>query len=116
MTKEDLVYLQDIIEAINSIESFSKHMTLRKLEKDDLRQSAIIRKLEIIGEAVKRMSPSLREKHPQIEWRKIAGARDILIHAYSGVKLSRVWEIIKKDLSPLKKEILQIITEIGKKS
>ncbi len=115
MTKDDLVYLQDIIDAITSIESFSKKMDLRKLEKDDLRQSAIIRKLEIIGEAVKNLSSTLKEKHPQIEWRKIAGARDILIHAYSGVKLSRVWEIIEKDLPLLKKEILKIIVEIKNK-
>lgn len=74
MTKEDLVYLQDIIDAITAIESFSQKLNLRKLEKDDLRQSAIIRKLEIIGEAVKRISPTLKEKHPQVEWRKIAGA------------------------------------------
>mgnify|MGYP001569241818 CR=1 FL=1 len=81
------------------------------MEKNDLRQSAIIRKLEIIGEAVKNISPQLKEEYPIIEWRKIAGARDVLIHAYSGVKLSMIWEIIKHDLPQLKDHVKKILEE-----
>ena len=68
-------------------------------------RDATIRRLEIIGEAVKNIPNSFRNKYPEVPWRNIAGFRDILIHAYFGINLDRVWNIIKKDLPDLKKNI-----------
>jgi uncharacterized protein with HEPN domain len=107
--KRDLgLFIEDIREAIKNIEDFSKGLTPEKFSKDKLRQSAIVRQLEIIGEAAKNVPNSFRIKYPKIPWKGIAGFRDILSHAYFGVNIERVWNIIKEDLQDLKKEIEKI--------
>ena len=102
------LFIQDILDNIKDIESFSKALTKKKFESNKLIQNAIIRSLEIIGEAAKNIPDSFREKHPKIPFRKIAGFRDILSHAYFGVSMDRVWNIIEKDLPGLKKEIEKV--------
>ena len=72
----------------------------------------MIRQLEIIGEATKHLSSSLRDQHPTVQWRRIAGLRDVLIHNYMGVDLSPVWEITQRRLPELKQSILAIIREL----
>ncbi|MBS3075938.1 DUF86 domain-containing protein [Candidatus Pacearchaeota archaeon] len=107
--KRDIgLFIEDIIISIRNIEEFSKSLDREKFSKDNLRQSAIIRQLEIIGEAVKNIPNSFREKYPKIDWKDIAGFRDILSHAYFGVNLDRVWKIIEIDLPKLKEEINRI--------
>src|SRR3989338_1143292 len=107
--KRDIgVFIEDILNSIKNIEEFSKSLDKEKFSKDILRQSAIIRQLEIIGEAAKNIPDSFREKYPRIAWKDIAGVRDILSHAYFGVNLDRIWKIIETDLPKLKKEISRI--------
>jgi len=107
--KRDIgLFIEDILNSIKNIEEFSKSLDKEKFSKDILRQSAIIRQLEIIGEAAKNIPDSFREKYPRIAWKDIAGVRDILSHAYFGVNLDRVWKIIETDLPKLKKEISRI--------
>ena len=108
MKRDVGLFIEDILDSIKNIEEFSKNLDREKFSKDNLRQSAIIRQLEIIGEAVKNMPNSFREKHPKIAWRDIAGFRDVLSHAYFGVNLDRVWRIIEADLPKLKEEISRI--------
>jgi len=72
-------------------------------------QDAIIRRLEIIGEAVKNVDDDFRNKYPQIPWKKIAGMRDIIAHEYFGVKLERVWDVVRKDLPHIKQQMLLIM-------
>ncbi len=102
------LFINDIKTNILDIESFSKGLNLEKFEKDKLRQNAIMRSLEIIGEASKNVPPDFRKKYPKIPWRDIAGFRDILSHSYFGVDLERVWNIIDLDLPELKREIFEI--------
>ena len=87
---------------------------LKMLEKDKLRKDAVIRNLEIIGEAAKNIPESFRIKYSIIEWKKIAGTRDKLSHGYFGVDLSTVWDVIKDDLPELKKNIEKILKDYNK--
>ena len=102
------LFIEDILNSIKNIGEFSKNLDKDKFSKNNLRQSAIIRQLEIIGEAVKNIPNSFREKYPKIAWKDIAGFRDVLSRSYFGVNLERVWNIIEKDLPKLKKEIIKI--------
>lgn len=108
MKRDTGLFIEDIQNSIKNIEEFSKNLDKKKFIKDNLRQSAIIRQLEIIGEAVKNAPNSFREKYPKIAWKDIAGFRDILSHAYFGVNLERVWKMIEIDLPKLKEEIKKI--------
>ena len=107
--KRDIgLFIEDIVNSIKNIEEFANGLNKEKFSKDKLRQSAIIRQLEIIGEAVKNIPNSFREKYPKIVWKDIAGFRDILSHAYFGVNLDRVWKIVEIDLPKLKEEVKKI--------
>jgi uncharacterized protein with HEPN domain len=107
--KRDIgLFIEDIINSVKNIEEFSKNLNKERFFKDNLRQSAIIRQLEIIGEAVKNIPNSFRETYPKIAWKDIAGFRDVLSHAYFGVNLDRVWKIIETDLPNLKEEMSKI--------
>jgi len=108
MKREVNLFIQDILENIGDIESFSKGLTKKEFASNKLKQNAIIRSLEIIGEAVKNIPDQFREKYPSIPWKDIAGFRDILSHAYFGVNIDRVWNIIEKDLHLFRKEIEKI--------
>ncbi|MFA5560002.1 MAG: HepT-like ribonuclease domain-containing protein, partial [Methanofastidiosum sp.] len=80
----------------------------REFRENPIIQDAVIRRLEIIGEAVKNIPKDIREKYPDIPWRSISGLRDILIHEYSGVSMTRVWKIISSDLKQFKETIIKI--------
>ena len=106
--KNDLVFIEHILESINAIEDFSKGIGKEELSSNRLKQSAIVREIEIIGEAVKNISQSLKDKYKEIEWAKIAGTRDKMIHHYFGVDLDIVLGIIKNDIPVLKDQIMEI--------
>ena len=108
MKKDDSVYLKDIWNAIDKIDRYMKGINLENFQSDDMRQDAVIRQLEIIGEAAKNISEKTKKQYSEVEWKKIAGSRDIFIHTYFGVNLERVWDIIKKDLPDLKEKISKI--------
>src|SRR3954471_15604003 len=104
----DEVYLRHIRDAITRIESYIS-VGRDEFMRTSHWQDAVVRQLEIIGEATKRLSQALRDQHPQIPWRQVAGLRDVLIHDYATVDLPAVWEITQKDLPPLKTVVLSIV-------
>ena len=90
------------------IEKYAKGFTFVKLKKNSLVVDGIVRNLEIIGEAAKNIPANIKEKYPDIEWKKIAGLRDILAHEYFGVDLGVVWNIVTEKIPALKKNIMRI--------
>jgi uncharacterized protein with HEPN domain len=102
MQRELKTYFDDIITAINKIEKYTKDMTKEDLTKNELVQDAVVRNLEVIGEAVKKIPDNVRDTYEEIPWKKIAGLRDILIHEYFGVNMNIVWDVIDNKLQPLK--------------
>ena len=115
MTYKDLVYIKHIIEAIRDIEISIKELSLEDFANSKDSRDACIRRLEIIGEAVKNVSQETKNKYPKIAWKQIAGTRDRIIHAYFDVDLGVVWGIIKIDLPILDKELLNIKSSLEKK-
>ena len=103
------LYLDDILLAIKKIEKYTKGLTVKKLKDDDLIIDAVVRNLEIIGEAVKNIPSHIKEKYPDIEWKKISGLRDILAHEYFGIDLEILWDIVKNKLPELKAEITRLL-------
>lgn len=99
------LYLKDILQAIESIEVFTAGMDYATFVFDDKTMSAVIRKLEIIGEAVKQLPEEIRMKHPEIPWKQIAGMRDKLVHFYFGVNARLIWQTIHNRLPALKTAI-----------
>ncbi len=108
MNKKYTLFLNDIRNAIISIENFVEGMNFEQFINDDKTSSAVIRKFEIIGEATKNIPENIREKYSQISWKEIAGMRDKLIHAYSEVDLKLVWMTIKQRIPELKTIIEKI--------
>lgn len=111
----DAVYLRHILEAISLIERYvavgrDVFMTTSHW------QDAVIRQLEIIGEATKQLSQGLRSQHPEVPWRRIAGLRDVLIHGYMGVDLDRVWGVTQRDLPGLTQQLEVILQETAEQS
>jgi uncharacterized protein with HEPN domain len=105
MSRDVRVYIEDILECIDKINEYTKEITDVNFYESSQIQDAVIRRLEIIGEAVKKIPDEFKNKYPDIPWKKIAGMRDILIHEYSGVNLKRVWNAIKGDIIDLEKDI-----------
>jgi uncharacterized protein with HEPN domain len=93
MRQSEITSLLDILMAAKLIQEFAKGIDKNIFDDDLMRQSAIIRQLEIIGEATKRLSSDLRDSYSEIPWRKMAGMRDILIHNYEEVDLDEVWNV-----------------------
>jgi len=107
----DQVYLQHVLDAVAKIETYAA-VGRDLFFSTSHWQDAIIRQLEIIGEATKQLSSELRSQHPEVAWRRIAGLRDVLIHNYLGVDLTTVWEITQRDLPLLKTHIQSILREL----
>lgn len=114
MSKRDYnLFLQDILDCIKRIEKYTKGYTQKGLEVNELVADAVVRNLEIIGEAARNIPVDLRKLSPEIPWKKIIGFRNIVIHEYFRVDLSNTWIIVKKQLPGLKKQINAMIKELN---
>lgn len=110
--KSDLLYLSNIKDCIQRIESYTAEGKEKFLETPMI-QDAVIRNFEIIGEATKRLSLDLKNAYPDVAWKQIAGLRDVLIHDYSKVNLDRVWGIVAQKLPQLKQTVETALRQQG---
>jgi len=112
MNKDPIIFIKHIMESIEHIESYSEGISKNNFLEDEKLQDAVIRRLEIIGEAVKILPKEFTDKYGSIPWQDIAGTRDKLIHHYFGIDLELTFDIIKKEIPKLKKEISKILDNV----
>lgn len=106
--KNDLVYIKHILDSIDKIETYTDQLGKEGFIRSGIVQDAVIRNLEIIGEATKNISIEFRGEHQEIPWRNMAGLRDVLIHDYFGVDLEIVWNVVENELSKVKKKLKEL--------
>ena len=109
MKRDYKIFIQDVLSAIDSINLFIEGMSFELFRDDDKTTSAVIRKFEIIGEAVKHIPNDIREQYPEIPWKDIVGMRDRLIPGYFGIDYKIVWDTINVDLKILKTNLREVI-------
>ena len=109
MSRDYKIYLEDILTAIDKIQSYTQNISFEKFSEDEKTLDAVVRNLEILGEAIKNVPEEIRKKYPDIEWKKISGLRDILIHEYFGVDKDIIWDVIQHKLPLLQKQIKMIL-------
>ena len=110
--RDDRVYLVHILECIEWIESYTRegHDAFNASRQI---QDAVLRNFEVMGEATKRLSAAVRDTHPEVPWRQVAGFRDVLIHDYFGIDLDEVWGVVQSKLPELKQQIAAILEALG---
>lgn len=111
MPRDYNVYLEDILEAIRKIRDYTSGLSCKDLESNEQVFDAVNRNLEIVGEAVKNIPEDIRSRQPDVEWKKIAGLRDILIHQYFGIDTEIIWDIVQNKIPVLEQQIRKIIDE-----
>lgn len=112
MQHPDASYLRDVLDAARLIRQFIEGTDLESFRADVMRNSAVIRQLEIMGEATKQLSLPLRQAHPDVRWRTIAGMRDVLIHGYRGVDLAEVYKAATVSIPDLIPRFERILADI----
>ena len=112
MKREIVDYIEDIISAMDKAMDFVKNMSYEEFTQDDKTVYAVVRAIEIIGEAVKNIPVNVRKNYPEIPWKDMAGMRNKVIHEYFGVKLNIVWRTVKEEISPLKPLFEKILKEL----
>jgi len=115
MKKDPKIFIEHILESIERIEDYTKEITKDQFVNSGKTQDAVIRRIEVIGEAVKNIPDEIKEKYSGVPWRRITGMRDILIHEYFGVDLELTWKVVKEDVVDLKKKISKVKEDLEKR-
>ncbi len=109
MTRSPRILLGDILEAAELLERYTAGLNRQEFAGNVEKQDAVARRLEIIGESVKRLPKDLQDQHPDVPWREIAGARDVLVHEYFRIDVDLAWEMVQQDVPELAARIRSIL-------
>jgi uncharacterized protein with HEPN domain len=109
MPRDYKVYLDDILQAITKVREYTAGFSMVELAGDTKTFDAVVRNLEVIGEAAKGVPEAIRFQHPEVDWKRISGLRDILIHQYFGVDAQIIWDIIQNKLPTLEQQIRNMV-------
>jgi len=109
MKRDDTVYLRHILDAIDLIEDYTKGMSENEFLSNSMARDAVVRQIEIIGEAARNISDKFQEKHPKLPWAKMIGIRNKIIHEYFNINYAIVWDTVKDDIPILKKSVKKIL-------
>lgn len=115
MSHEFLDFIEDILDGMVKAEALLEGFSYPQFEADFRTNFAVVRALEIIGEAAKRLPEDLRQGYPDIPWKGMAGMRDRIIHGYDNVDLQIVWDVVKRDIPEIKPKIERILMDYGGK-
>jgi uncharacterized protein with HEPN domain len=113
VSRDPGLYLDDILESCARIERYTAGMTPDTFRADDRTVDAVLRNLAVIGEAAKRLPDDVRRAHPEVPWRRIAGLRDMLVHAYFGVDLDIVWDVVANRIPELRGQVALIVDNMS---
>ena len=102
MKKDDMIYIGHILEATEKIYKYCSSMKKTEFLRNDLVKDAVVRNIEIVGEAAKKLSSEFRKRYPEIPWKDISGMRDKIVHDYTGIDYRVVWDVVQIDLPDLK--------------
>jgi uncharacterized protein with HEPN domain len=111
MSDEFLDYVEDMLDAMDKAELLLEGIAYEQFEADFRINFAVVRALEIVGEAAKRLPPDLRRQYPDIPWKVMAGMRDRIVHGYDVVDLQIVWDVVKRDIPQVKPQIQKILAD-----
>jgi uncharacterized protein with HEPN domain len=114
MIRNHTLFIKDLLECINKIEDFVGEMSFDEFMNDEKTKSAVVREIEVMGEAVKNIPSSLRERYKDIPWNQIAKTRDKIIHFYFGVDYEIVWRVIRERLPEIKPSLEKMLKEMEK--
>lgn len=113
MKKDPRIFVEHILECIELIKDYTKGVTKEDFLKSQQLQDSVIRRIEVIGEAVKNIPQEIKEGYSNIPWKRIAGMRDILIHEYWGIDLNLTWEVTAEEIPDLEREMLRMRKDLG---
>lgn len=112
MSKEGrdyILFLEDILDAINKIETYSRNLSYEDFSANSMAIDAVIRNFEVIGEAAKNIPKRVRDRYPHVEWKEAVGFRNVLIHDYFGIDTEAVWDTIKNNIPPFKEHLEEVL-------
>ncbi len=113
MKKDPKIFIAHILDSIEKIEEFTKEVSKKEFLESNIIQDAVIRRIEIIGEAAKNLPKNIKSEYPEVPWKEIIGTRDKIVHEYFGVDLDLTYRIAKEDIPDLKQKILKVLEDIS---